>query len=220
MRFADAVVPKSAIMKNVCTKFNMALLTSCSSLKTSVRVVEKLQNLYLVQLGDTSMPKDRSYKFSTVHGFHTCPVRTKNVEKPVDSVRDMLKKNPNIKPSEDQPALLVSSLRNEDTWEKIDKQASQLVNRKWIANQKSGVRRDINPQGENFEGPVTFKHFCDKKDNFYVYKVNDSRGNRDSPSFVFKTSRTKMLIAHNMNMERDDFLSEEYCFFDGDRKRC
>jgi hypothetical protein len=114
----------------------------------------------------------------------------------------------------------VSSLRSEQDWSKIDTQATQLMNRKWIANQKSAVRRDVNPLGENFEGLVTFKKFCDKKNKFYVYIINDSRGNPDLPSFVFKTSSTKLQMAHLMNRDGDHFLNEEYCFFDGKQKCC
>ena len=74
--------------------------------------------------------------------------------------------------------------------------------------------------GENFEGLVTFKTFCDEKDKFYVYKINDSRGNRDQPSFVFKTSESKLRIADSMIKDGDSYLNVEYCFFDGKHKRC
>jgi hypothetical protein len=153
-------------------------------------------------------------------GLHTCPVRSQSSEKPVETVKEMFKKNPNLKPSEVQSALLVSSLRSEQDWSKIDAQASQLVDRKWIENQKATVRKEVNPLGENFEGLVTFKNFCDRKDEFYVYKINDSRGNPDLPTFVFKTSSTKLQMAHHMDKDGDHFLSEEYCFFDGKQQRC
>jgi hypothetical protein len=74
--------------------------------------------------------------------------------------------------------------------------------------------------GEDFEGLVTFKHHCNKKDAFYVYKINDSRGNSDSPTYVFKTSRTKLNISNNMNKDGDHFLNKEFCFFDGKKKHC
>ena len=105
-------------------------------------------------------------------------------------------------------------------WDKIDKEASKLVDCKWIPNQKQAVRRELNPQGENFEALVTFKHFCDPKDPYYVYKINDSRGNPDSPTYVFKTSKAKLLMANNMNKDGVHFLNKEYCFFDGKKKRC
>ena len=102
----------------------------------------------------------------------------------------------------------------------VDKEASKLVDCKWISNQKQAVRRELNPQGENFEALVTFKHFCDPKDPYYVYKINDSRGNPGSPTYVFKTSKAKLLMANNMNKDGVHFLNKEYCFFDGKKKRC
>ena len=132
-------------------------------------------------------------------GSHSCPVIARKEDKPVEDVQDLLRKDPSLKPSQVQSALLVSTLRSGKSWDEMDKQARQLVDRTWIANQKQAVRRDLNPLGENFEGLVTFKHHCDKKDTFYVYKINDSRGNPDSPTYVFKTSRTKLHIANNMN---------------------
>ena len=59
-----------------------------------------------------------------------------------------------------------------------------------------------------------------KKDRSYIYKINDRRGNPDIPSFVFKTSETKARMGLNMNREGGHFLHEEFCFFDGKRKRC
>lgn len=40
------------------------------------------------------------------------------------------------------------------------------------------------------------------------------------PSFVFKTSTTKIKMALNMDKKGEHFLSKEFCFFDGKRKRC
>ena len=65
---------------------------------------------------------------------------------------------------------------------------------------------------------MTFKQYCDKRNNLLVYKVNDRRGNPDMPSFVFKTSETRMKIA--LAMEGEHFMRDEYCYFDGKVKRC
>jgi len=67
---------------------------------------------------------------------------------------------------------------------------------------------------------VTFKQYCDEKDEFYVYKVNDRRRNPDKPSFVFKSSREKAKIALNMNRNGSHYLNSEFCYFDGKYKRC
>ena len=98
--------------------------------------------------------------------------------------------------------------------------AATIEDRKWISNQKQDAKKEIHPSGENFEAVVTFKLYCNEKDNLLVYKVNDSRGNPDMPSFVFKTSRERMDIAIKMNKDGDHFLQEEYCYFDGKVKRC
>ena len=97
-------------------------------------------------------------------GTHTCPV-TSSPEKPAARVKEMIKKHPQLKPSEIQSAFVMSSLRTEEDWEKVEKGATQLLDRKWIANQKQSVWQEIHPSGENFEAVVTFKQYCDKKDS-------------------------------------------------------
>ena len=72
------------------------------------------------------------------------------------------------------------------------------------------MKSDFEPVGHDFEAVVTFKEYCDKKNEFYVHKVNDKRGNPDLPSFVFKSSKQKGKIATQM-----DKNGEHFCFFDG-----
>lgn len=55
---------------------------------------------------------------------------------------------------------------------------------------------------------------------FYIYKVNDSRGNPDKPSFIFKMGAVKARIDINMDRNGEHYLKEEYCSFDEKRKRC
>lgn len=85
---------------------------------------------------------------------------------------------------------------------------------------KEKVKKYIEPHGHNFEAVVSFKEYCDKKDPFYIYKINDRRGSPDQPSFVVRTSSSKLNVALNMDCNGDHFLSSEFCFFDGKRKRC
>ena len=152
-------------------------------------------------------------------GRHTCPVikpRVKNREQ----VKQLLKDNPNMKPAELQSACIISAFRQQSDWRDIEKQAEATLDRQWISNEKRKIKNDIEPVGHNFEAVVTFKQYCDKKDEFYIYKVNDRRGNPDKPSFVFKTSKQKAKMALNINRESDHFLNNEFCFFDGKYKRC
>ena len=106
---------------------------------------------------------------------HTCPV----LSKPEKTKRK----------SEIQSSSVMSALRKEEDWETVESTAAKVMDRKWTLNQKQYAKKEIHPSGENFEADVTFKLYCDEKDNLLVYKVNDSRGNPDMPSFVFKTSR-------------------------------
>lgn len=89
----------------------------------------------------------------------------------------------------------------------MDKQATELLNTKWISNRKQEVTKETEPYGHNFEAVAHFKQYCDEKDPFYVYKINDTRGNPDRPSFVFKTSTLKAKIAINMDKDKEHFLA-------------
>ena len=186
---------------------------TCSACGNKAESVECLARRYL-KIGKKSL--------QVFHiGQHTCPAKSETGKKQKAAIiRDMFTKDPNLKPSEVQSALIVSLLRGEEDWDKVDREASQLTDKKWIANQKQAVKKNINPQEENFEGLVTFKQYCDKKDNLYIFKVNDRRGNPDKPSHVFKTSKVKMQMAFEMDQDRQHYLNKEYCFCDGKRKRC
>lgn len=152
-------------------------------------------------------------------GTHSCPV-LKNQAKPKEKVKEMIKNNPNLKPAEIQSAFVLSSLRCEENWDKVEKEASNILDKRWIANQKQSVKKEIHPSGENFEAIVTFKEYCDKKDKLFIYQVNDRRGKPDTPTYIFKTSKTRMTVANNMDRQGEHFMSKEYCFFDGKVKRC
>lgn len=64
------------------------------------------------------------------------------------------------------------------------------------------------------------REYCDKKDVYYVYKMNDHRGKLDKPSYVFKSSKTKAEIALNMDKNGNNVLNEEFRFFEGKHRRC
>ena len=81
------------------------------------------------------------------------------------------------------------------------------------SNVKKKVKKDIEPHSHNFEAVVSFKEYCDKKDKFYIYKINDGRGNLDQPSYVFKTSSSKLDVALDMDSDGDHFMNFEFFFF-------
>lgn len=59
-----------------------------------------------------------------------------------------------------------------------------------------------------------------KRDPYYVYTINDRRGNPEKPSLVFKSSSLKAQFALKMDQTKNNQLSQEFCFFDGKVKRC
>ena len=152
-------------------------------------------------------------------GEHTCPIM-RATGKNMQHVEQLVRDNPNIKPSEIQSACVILAFRQQLDWDEVEKQVESTMDRNWIANTKKKVKRDMEPAGHDFEAVAVFKEYCDKKDTSFIYKINDRRGNPETPSFVFKTSETKAKIALNMDRGGDHFLHEEFCFFDGKRKRC
>ena len=162
------------------------------------------------------------YKSVTVYhiGNHTCPVKDSLRKKDITSIEQIIRNQPNIKPSEVQSAFVMSAFQQQMDWNAVEREASAVLDKKRVSNMKQKLKKDIEPFGHNFEAIVSFKEYADKKDPLYVYKINDKRGNPDMPSFVFKTSTTKMKMALNMDKNEDHFLSKEFSFFDGKRKRC
>ena len=152
-------------------------------------------------------------------GEHSCPV-VKNIEKNVERIKQLVEKNPNIKPSEIQSTFVLSAFRQQLDWSEVEKEVESTLDRNWISNIKKKAKREMQPVGHDFEALAVFKEYCDKKDVYYVYKINDRRGNPDKPSFVFKSSKKKAEIAINMDKDGNHFLNDEYCFFDGKHKRC
>lgn len=153
------------------------------------------------------------------YGQHTCPV-IKPLKKNKTQVRQLIRDNPKIKPSEIQSACVLSAFREQADWSTVEKEVESTLDRQWLSNVKKEMKRKTEPIGHDFEAVVTFKQYCDKKDSFYIYKINDRRGNPDRPSFVFKMGMQKANMAINMDRNGDHFLKDEFCYFDGKRKRC
>ena len=150
-------------------------------------------------------------------GEHTCPVTSIQKKKDITTVEQLVRDNPNIKPPEIQSTSVLSAFQREIDWDEVDKEAAASMDKKRISNIKQKVKRDIEPFGHNFEAVVSFKEYSDKWDLLYIYKVNDRRGN---PSFVFKTSSTKAKITLSMDKDDQDLMKNEFCCFEGKRKRC
>ena len=114
------------------------------------------------------------------YGRHTCPVILKS-----KSVDQSLRNNPNIKPTEVQSVFVLSAFQEQEDWADVKREAASAIDKKWISNVKKMVKSHIEPHGHNFEAVVSFKEYYDKQDQFYIYKINDRRGDPDQLSFFF-----------------------------------
>ena len=91
-------------------------------------------------------------------GSHCCPI-TSRPEKTNRTSEGNDKETSSLKTSRNKSAFVKSSLRTGEDWDKMEKEATQLLDRKWIVNQKQSVRQEIHPNGKNFEAVVTFKQY-------------------------------------------------------------
>ena len=151
-------------------------------------------------------------------GTHTCPV-IQLTQRPKEKVERLFRENPDLKPSQVQSTAILHDIRQRKPWGDVKKTAKSFDDKKWISNQKQKAKMETQPYGHNFEAVATYKEYCDQKDPYYLYKMNDKRGNPDKPSFVFKSSKLGAKFALNM-VEEDHILNKEFCNFDGKANRC
>ena len=129
------------------------------------------------------------------------------------------KKNISLTPGELTNLRIAGAIRSGDDWDNVKGMTKQVLDRKWLSNIKQKAKKEIHPHGENLEAVSKFKLHCDKKDPFYVYKMNSREMDSDKPTYVFKTSQTKAKIALSMNEGSGHFMEGEYAFFDGKSKK-
>ena len=103
---------------------------------------------------------------------NTCPI-IRATGKNVQYVEQLVRNNPNIKPSEIQSACVISAFRQKLDWDEVEKQVESTMDRNWIVNTKKKVKRDMEPAGHNFEAVAVFKEYCEKKDTSFIYKIKD-----------------------------------------------
>lgn len=90
-------------------------------------------------------------------GQHTCPITPISKKKDVKSVEQLVRNNPNIKPSEVQSAFVLTAFQQQMDWTAVEKEAASTIDKKRISNIKQKVKNDIQPFGHNFEAVVAFK---------------------------------------------------------------
>lgn len=150
-------------------------------------------------------------------GKHTCqsvkktPLKTDNLN---------AKFSANNTPKQAGDSLIVDALNDDTaTWEDVINVVDSVVDREKIKNTRKKFKRSERPHGHNFEAVGRLRSKIKDKDPFFIYKINDCNLNGE-PSFVFKMSRVQAKLAAAMDRHNREFLSEEYCYFDGTFKRC
>jgi len=97
-------------------------------------------------------------------GNHTCPVNGSLRKKDVPSIEQIVRNQPNIKPSEVQSAFVISAFQQQMAWNAVEREASALLDKKRVANMKQKLKKDREPFGHSFEAIVSFNEYVDKKD--------------------------------------------------------
>ena len=106
----------------------------------------------------------RSKAVTVYHiGNHTCPVNDSLRKKDITSIQQIIRNQPNIKPSEVQSAFVMSAFQQKMDWNAVEREAGAALDRKRVSNMKQKLKKDFEPFGHNFEAIVSFKEYADKK---------------------------------------------------------
>ncbi len=129
-------------------------------------------------------------------GEHSCEAIQPS-ELDTTEVKKTFKENPKMTPSQFSTLKIASLIRGKVDWDMPDKDAANLLDRKLISNLKPAASKESESNKNDFLNVKDFKAHCDKRDVYYVYKINNRELNPSQPNYVFKTSRTKIKIALN-----------------------
>ena len=141
-------------------------------------------------------------------GKHTCLAKATEA-RPVELVSKSMAVNPNAKPAAIQGNAILTEMRNRKPWSEVESIVKKVANKRAVANEKAKQKRQILPKGVNFNAVSEYKKSTDEKDSFLVYEVDENN------QVIFKTSRTKMNIANEMQIGSNSILANKFCCFDG-----
>ena len=98
-------------------------------------------------------------------GDLTCPSKP-SIPKQVEDVRQTLRDNPALTPSQIKSNVILSIMKQRSDWALIKKVAVKTLEWKWITNEKQKSSNINEPHGHNFETVVYFIQFSDSRDPF------------------------------------------------------
>ena len=118
-----------------------------------------------------------------------------------------------MRPSQIHGNAILKLMRQRKNWQDIEKTVKFVLSEKVTSNEKIKQRKYIEPLGTGFDVVKEYKKFIDKKDQLYVYKIDENQ------QILLETSSIKMKLANAMCSESEDSLSSEFCYFGGKFKR-
>ena len=135
----------------------------------------------------------KEYAVVCHEGEHSC-VAVEPIQFDKEDVKKAFKENPKLTAGQFSNLRITSSIRDGKDWHELDKVAANLLDNKMIANLKKSASSEVYTNKDDFLCLRDFKQHCDKRDIFYIYKINSRELNPSQPNFVFKTSKTKLQI--------------------------
>ncbi len=145
------------------------------------------------------------------HGKHMCSIKRKafNQQKAITN-------HPDKGPKGIAKATLKEAFNAGASADELGNIAYQFTDRKRISNQKAKILGTT--ENNSIDALVEFKKYTDKKDTYYVYRINSRKMNNE-PTYVFKTSRKKIEMALQCDREGNFILSDEPVHFDAKHSR-
>ena len=153
-----------------------------------------------------SEKKARSFHIGT----HTCKTKFVN-NRPKDLVAATISVDPKIKPSQIKGKAILTAIQKRKSRNEVENVAKHDTDKRAISSEKINQRQ---PYGEGYVAIREYELYTDEKDPILIYSLNQNEQK------VLKTSRSKMMIANEVDMDDQHHLSNEYCFFDGKVKKC
>ena len=154
-------------------------------------------------------------------GKHTCyavPVISKDNK----AIKENVAKRPDLPPKQIQREAILSELYGGKTIDEVKSTARSMIDTRKISSVKRKHGQSTHPFGHSIDALKRLKLESEKTDKYYIFDIRDAAlsASVQTKTHVFKMSKTAAKIAIDMDKEGNHFMAKEYCFFDGNHKRC
>lgn len=99
------------------------------------------------------------------------------------------------------------------TWNSVHEVVDSVLEEGKVKYCKQKTQNEANPFDYSFEAVGELRSRLIQHDPYLLYKINNRNMNGE-PSYVFKMSKTQAKLAVAMDCDGNDFLANEYCYFD------